>query len=674
MSDVRPLAIAVVMVGVVLLALGTWLILRASFGSPRKQRPAPPAPRPGPQVADRPRTAIAFPPAAVARTSAPPEEALWQRPALEAPSAGDGAVTAAVHEPAAAAEMPDEPAEEPAPFDLPAGAAAWGAPVPPEDEPTPAAADVADQPPAPAAAEAPAEEAPAEEAPAEEAPAEEASAEEASAEEAPAEEASAEEAPAEEASAEEASAEEAPAEEPAAVPATDEAPTPDEAGAAPAAAAAETPPVEPTGETPAEAADQTPAAETPAAETPAAETPAAETPAAETPAAETPADGAAAAGPAAAAGAAGAAAGAAAAAAGWAARREPDDAPQVAPRSSFAESLAAQADESHEPPRPTPPVPRGDAVMPMGTVLGGSAAYPPLPPPQTPLPPPAPPPPQTPQTPLPPQTPPQTPLPPPAPPAEQQADPLQDWAQERPAPQGHQLGPVVGQQGPLPDLGATPPGDEPDDDWAARFGALAEQLGEPPAGARPDGPSEPAPDQQWPSRPDPDESPTTDFSTGPLPREPDDWSRPAPQQPPARRDEPFGRPYGQPPGPPPPHRAAGPEPAWPREQGPQPARPWEQGPEPARPREQAPETPRAASRQAGTRSRRGRPEDPRQAAVYDALTINEQVLDEVWTSPSVDVLKVVSSIVVNALDAYEDDPAEYADWVAVHRTGNCDCH
>ena len=44
------------------------------------------------------------------------------------------------------------------------------------------------------------------------------------------------------------------------------------------------------------------------------------------------------------------------------------------------------------------------------------------------------------------------------------------------------------------------------------------------------------------------------------------------------------------------------------------------------------------------------------------------------TSPSVDVLKVVSSIVVNALDAYEDDPAEYADWVAVHRTGNCDCH
>ena len=84
--------------------------------------------------------------------------------------------------------------------------------------------------------------------------------------------------------------------------------------------------------------------------------------------------------------------------------------------------------------------------------------------------------------------------------------------------------------------------------------------------------------------------------------------------------------------------------------------------------------PRAAARQAGTRSREGRPEDPRQAAVYDALAINERVLDEVWTSPSVDVLKVLSSIVVNALDAYEDDPAEYADWVAVHRTGNCDCH
>jgi hypothetical protein len=80
----RPLAIAVVMVGVVLLALGTWLVLRASFGAPRAQRPprparpARPAPRPTPQVADRPRTPIAFPPAAVARTSAPPEDGPWQ--------------------------------------------------------------------------------------------------------------------------------------------------------------------------------------------------------------------------------------------------------------------------------------------------------------------------------------------------------------------------------------------------------------------------------------------------------------------------------------------------------------------------------------------------------------------------------------------------------------------
>jgi hypothetical protein len=332
-------------------------------------------------------------------------------------------------------------------------------------------------------------------------------------------------------------------------------------------------------------------------------------------------------------------------------RREGEDVPQVAPRSSFAESLAAQADDPHAQAgeRRTPPVPRGDAVMPMGTVLGGSASYPPLPPPQIPP-------------------------PPPAPPADEQADPLQDWAQERPAqerpaPPGHQLGPVVGQQGPLPDLGATPPGVPADDDWAARFGALAEQLGEPRAGtmpeepnepraaAQPEEPSRPAADQPWPSRPGPDpgEPSTTDFSAGPAPRGgPEPWSGPEPHQLPGRRDEPFGRPYGQEPGPPPQYRPA--------------------GPEPARPRGQGQETPRATSRQAGTRSRRGRPEDPRQAAVYDALAINEQVLDEVWTSPSVDVLKVVSSIVVNALDAYEDDPAEYADWVAVHRTGNCDCH
>jgi hypothetical protein len=75
----------------------------------------------------------------------------------------------------------------------------------------------------------------------------------------------------------------------------------------------------------------------------------------------------------------------------------------------------------------------------------------------------------------------------------------------------------------------------------------------------------------------------------------------------------------------------------------------------------------------GRRPRR-RPDDPRQAAVYDALAINEQVLDEVWFSSSVDVYKVVSSIALHALDAYEEDPAEFADWVAIHRTGQCDCH
>ena len=101
------------------------------------------------------------------------------------------------------------------------------------------------------------------------------------------------------------------------------------------------------------------------------------------------------------------------------------------------DQLAAQADEPDEKPGPTPPVPLGDAVMPMGTVLGGSPSYPPLEQPRTPL-------------------------PPPAPPAEKQGDPLQDWAEERPTLPGHQLGPIVDQQGPLPDLGATPPGGEGD--------------------------------------------------------------------------------------------------------------------------------------------------------------------------------------------------------------------
>jgi hypothetical protein len=256
--------------------------------------------------------------------------------------------------------------------------------------------------------------------------------------------------------------------------------------------------------------------------------------------------------------------------------------------------------------------------MPMGTVLGGPAAYPPLPPPQAPLPPPAPP---------------ATP-PPAAEPGAGDAERFEEWARERPSAHGHQLGPVVDQRGGLPDLGATP-SQPAEDDWTARFGALAEQFDEP--GAREPEPRPPA-EQSWPSGP----GPRPDDAAADTPPPPT-WLRPdrPPQEP-----EPFGGPYGREPAP--------------------------AAPEAGQPSGGA-GTARAAARQAGTRSR-GRPEDPRQAAVYDALTINEQVLDEVWTSPSVDVLKVVSSIVVNALDAYEDDPAEYADWVAVHRTGNCDCH
>ena len=565
----RPLAIAVVIVGVVLLALGTWLILRASFGVPRKPRPARPAPRPAAQVADRPRTPIAFPPAAVARTSAPPlDDEPWQRPGPDRLPPDEDLL---VH-PAREGVPPEEPvrdeapvrdpdvelAEEAAALDLPAGAANWGGPVPPADEPAPP--EDTDRPPAPSPAEEePPHAPPADREPTDREPIGEVAAEAPAPEEAPPEE--------------HRGAEAAPA----------------ETGAAAAGESAD-------------AADGTVPEEHRGAGPAAAGT-----------------------------GAAGAAAAGAAAAAGWAARRE-SDVPQVAPRSSFAESLAAQADDTHEQPRPAPPVPPGNAVMPMGTVLGGAAAHPPLPPPQTPLPPPA---------------------PPPDEPPDEQDDPLQDWARERPAGPGHQVGPVVDQQGPLPDLGATPPGGEPDDDWAARFGALAEQLGEPrPEAIQPDDqPGANQPDDQ-PGTARPDGAPSTDFSTGPPPREPQAWPQREPQRPP----EPFGGPYGQQPAPPPPYRPAGPEPPDPRD------------------RQQGRETPRSAARRAGTRSRQGRPEDPRQAAVYDALAINEQVLDEVWTSPSVDVLKVVSSIVVNALDAYEDDPAEYADWVAVHRTGNCDCH
>ena len=74
------------------------------------------------------------------------------------------------------------------------------------------------------------------------------------------------------------------------------------------------------------------------------------------------------------------------------------------------------------------------------------------------------------------------------------------------------------------------------------------------------------------------------------------------------------------------------------------------------------------------RARLGRPDDRRQAAVYDALLINEGVLDEVWFSSSIDVFRLVASIAIGAMEAYDDDPASYADWVAVHRSGNCDCH
>ena len=627
----RPLAIAVVMAGVVLLAFGTWLILRASFGFPRKERPARRPPRPAPQVADRPRPPVPFPPAAAARTSAPLEDADWQPPVARSGWADEDA--GAVHEPGLFDDWVDEPAAEPGPAESSADEQAESRPTADEETGEPGRPDEQAEP-RPAADEETAAPDPAESRPADEETAEAGRPDEPAPVDLPAGSAAwgtpvfpADElakdvtvVPAREETADDAGAEQAPAAEGVSAEQPDGSPA---AGAAAGAAVRETPDeaqaagtAEAPGRQPEDAASAGPAV-------------------------------AGAAAPAAAAGAA------AAAAAAWAARHKADDVPQAAPRSSFAESLAAQADEPDEKPGPTPPVPLGDAVMPMGTVLGGSPSYPPLQQPRTPL-------------------------PPPAPPAEKPGDPLQDWAEERPTPAGHELGPIVDQQGPLPDLGATPPGGEgdgePDDDWAARFGALAEQLGEPGAAAPP---AEP-PDQPWPSRQGPpqDEQLPMDFPAGPRRPDPDAWAPPEPgaRQPfgpprgqeaagrrdepfdrpygqeAGRRDDPFGGPYGQPPGPPPPpYRPAGAEPAGFREQGPQ--------------------TPRAAPR-----SRQGRPEDPRQAAVYDALAINERVLDEVWTSPSVDVLKVVSSIVVNALDAYEDDPAEYADWVAVHRTGNCDCH
>ena len=60
--------------------------------------------------------------------------------------------------------------------------------------------------------------------------------------------------------------------------------------------------------------------------------------------------------------------------------------------------------------------------------------------------------------------------------------------------------------------------------------------------------------------------------------------------------------------------------------------------------------------------------------MYDALLINGAVLDEIWFSSSVDVYQVIANIAVNAVEAHEDDPVSFAEWVAIHRTGQCDCH
>jgi hypothetical protein len=631
----RPLAIAVVMAGVVLLALGTWLILRASLGAPRARKATPPVPR----VANRPRAAVPFPPAAAARTAAPPvsdEDVAWQRPTPSA--AGDrlaeptlaGADLFDDETPPAPADLvepgpagparPDGfPAEPPVPGTHPAGddTTTSADPVPADDrltEPPVAGADLREDDTRPATPGDPTDGAHpvgGETTPAPDQPLAEptlAGAHPVRDDTTPAPQPSTADAARAAGDDTTSGADERRA-EPSVAGAhlhVDETAPGDTAEAvAESPAAQERPPsveptlagahrVDPTGEA---------AADEPADEPPS--TPI-DLPAGAaawgTPAAGAPGDDAGGGRPATGEGAA----------AADETRPVRDDRDRMAPRSRFAESLAAQAEDPHQ---GAGAAPHGDAVMPMGTVLGGAADHPPLPPPA-------------------------------APPTDDDRDPFADWAQERPAPSGHQVGPVVDQQGPLPDLGATP-GQPAEDDWAARFGALAEQLGE----SRP----EPPADQPWPSRQDPrpDETPPAD-----RPPTPPTWLRPE-QASRDRRDEPFGRPYGQEPGPgPPDRRPYGPEPERRRPEPETGARPGSGG----------------AARSPGMRPHQGRPEDPRQAAVYDALTINEHVLDEVWTSPSVDVLKVVSSIVVNALDAYEDDPAEYADWVAVHRTGNCDCH
>jgi len=313
--------------------------------------------------------------------------------------------------------------------------------------------------------------------------------------------------------------------------------------------------------------------------------------------------------------------------------------------------------------------------MPMGTVLGGSGNAP-LPPPQAPAPP---------------------------PPAAPVADPFEQWAREQP-----RFGEPGAAQRPRPlnefPSRADQPPEPPARPWVPDlFDAPEPEPEIPPYGARP--PEARAPFDGSPPRPsfdrpidrpidrpavdhppvdrrsfdDPADRPSFDRPTADLPS----FDRPADQ---SSFDRPtadlpsFDRPadqssFDRPTVDRPSFDRPADRPSFDRPVG----RPSVDRPAPAeQPTQQTsrggPPPGRRAPQQAAPRTRKGRPEDPRQAAVYDALTINEQVLDEVWTSPSVDVLKVVSSIVVNALDAYEDDPAEYADWVAVHRTGNCDCH
>src|SRR4051794_29397018 len=112
----RPLAIVVVIVGVVLLALGTWLILRASLAKP----PAPAPKRADPAAG--PREPLAFPPAAAVRTGSSrwtPEDdpTLWQRPSgsdssSDSSSPDRPAVEQAAVEEGAGPVVADQPAEE----------------------------------------------------------------------------------------------------------------------------------------------------------------------------------------------------------------------------------------------------------------------------------------------------------------------------------------------------------------------------------------------------------------------------------------------------------------------------------------------------------------------------------------------------------------------------------